>query len=107
MLYHSLILASVALSATAYPFALDEQAAKRQVPSVAVQVAQAQSRARTNCGNIPCLTFNEKDQFVSISGEHVYRKPSADQIRGSPQPDSPRRHQYTPLTLLLQGRAPV
>ena len=40
------------------------------------------SRAESNCGPTPCLTFSEADQFVSTTGEHAYASPAADEIRG-------------------------
>lgn len=66
----------------AYPFALDDLAAKRQVPTTVTSVAQQISKARTNCGNIPCLTFVAHDQYVSTTDDHAYASPGAGDIRG-------------------------
>jgi hypothetical protein len=46
------------------------------------QDALGTSRAESNCGTRLCPTFDEKDQEVSISGEHQYIRPSASEIRG-------------------------
>ena len=40
------------------------------------------SQSETNCGPTPCLTFDEADQGVSITAEHVYASPGAGDIRG-------------------------
>lgn len=66
----------------AYPFALDDLAATRQVTTTVTSVAQQISKARTNCGNIPCLTFDAHDQHVSTTGNHAYASPGPGEIRG-------------------------
>ena len=75
----SFVLFGFALQATAFPFAL-EDVQKRQVPST--ELARQLSEARTNCGNIPCLVFNEKEQYVSNQGDHAFASPGPDEIRG-------------------------
>ncbi|CAK4025800.1 Aromatic peroxygenase [Lecanosticta acicola] len=101
MKYSALLLGSIALSADAFPAvmelsdrmmqarALQGRSAeelhqrsiedKRQIDTTA---AQAVSKARGNCGILPCLTFNAEDQLVSTTGEHAYQSPAADEIRG-------------------------
>ncbi|KAF7196120.1 Dothistromin biosynthesis peroxidase dotB [Pseudocercospora fuligena] len=79
---HSILGLCLSLHALAYPFVPENIGQKRQVPTAASDVAKALSKARTNCGNIPCLTFNEKDQYVSTTGDHAYASPAADEIRG-------------------------
>jgi hypothetical protein len=46
------------------------------------QDALGTSRAESNCGTRLCPTFDEKDQEVSVSGEHKYIKPGPGDIRG-------------------------
>lgn len=75
----SFVLLGFALQAVAFPFAL-EDVQKRQVPST--ELAQQLSKARTNCGNIPCLVFNEQEQYVSNQGDHAFASPGPDEIRG-------------------------
>lgn len=73
--------AGFAISASAFPFVLEQiQQEKRQVPSTTV--ARDISAARGNCGVVPCLVFNEQDQYVSTTGDHAYASPAADEIRG-------------------------
>jgi hypothetical protein len=50
--------------------------AKRQQDALGI------SKAESNCGTRLCPTFNEKDQEVSVSGEHQYLPPAASDIRG-------------------------
>lgn len=40
------------------------------------------SKAQTNCGPTPCLVFDEKDQFVSLTGPNAYASPGPGDIRG-------------------------
>ena len=79
-LKHGLVLSALSLQqAFAYPFALEANE-KIGVPELSPLVKLSQ--ARGNCGNIPCLTFDEKDQYVSTTGEHAYASPLPGQIRG-------------------------
>lgn len=69
------------LHATAFPSVLRDVVEKRQgLPSTSA--AQALSRARTNCGPIPCAVFSATEQYVSTTGDHAYASPAADEIRG-------------------------
>ena len=81
------LLAAVVGLAAAFPanFAEDPEVQKR-----AARVLQRKdllndplgiSKAQTNCGPTPCLTFTE-DQLVSVTGDHAYASPAADEIRG-------------------------
>lgn len=55
------------------------------------------SKSQTNCGPTPCLTFNEKDQEVSITGEHAYASPGPGDIRGPcPGLNAAANHGYLP-----------
>ena len=101
MKYAAVLLGSMALSASAFPGVMQlsdamaqkrdlEEAArlhkraeeeKRQLPDPTA--AQALSKARGNCGVVPCLVFDANEQYVSTSGEHAYASPAADEIRGS------------------------
>lgn len=76
---HGFVLAAVSLQAIAFPFALE---ANEKIGLPTPSPLEALSKARGNCGNIPCLTFDEKDQFVSTTGEHAYASPLPGQIRG-------------------------
>lgn len=53
---------------------------KRQLPSTTAAVAA--SKARKNCGVVPCLVFDAAEQYVSTTGEHAYASPAAGEIRG-------------------------
>lgn len=79
---YTTILLGLSAHILAYPFALDDVAAKRQVLTTVTSVAQQISKARTNCGNIPCLTFDAHDQYVSTTDDHAYASPGAGDIRG-------------------------
>lgn len=100
MKYSAVLLGSMALSASAFPAVMQmsdailkardlEQAAelhkraeeeKRQLSDPTS--AQALSKARGNCGVVPCLVFDAAEQYVSTTGEHAYASPAADEIRG-------------------------
>ena len=55
------------------------------------------SKAETNCGPTPCLTFDEKDQLVSTTGDNAYASPAADEIRGPcPGLNAAANHGYLP-----------
>ena len=103
MRYTSTILC-FALQAVAYPFAVEELA-KRQVPSTAL--ARSLSKARSNCGNIPCLVFDEEAQRVSTSGDHAWAAPQPGQIRGPcPGLNAAANHGYlsrSGVTTLLES----
>ncbi|CAK3923823.1 Aromatic peroxygenase [Lecanosticta acicola] len=108
MKYTSIILC-FSLQAIAFPFAIDELE-KRQVPST--DALQAISRARSNCGNIPCLVFDEESQYVSTSGDHAWAAPKDDEIRGPcPGLNAAANHGYlsrsgiTTLTETIEGLA--
>ena len=53
---------------------------KRQLSSTPAAVAA--SKARKNCGVVPCLVFSATEQYVSTTGDHAYASPAADEIRG-------------------------
>lgn len=40
------------------------------------------SKAESNCGLIPCVTFDEEDQLVKLNGANAYVAPSPGDIRG-------------------------
>lgn len=76
-----LVLSCFGLQAVAFPFVMDSALNSRQLPDVTA--AQILSKARSNCGaGHVCLTFDAKAQKVSTTGDHAYKKPSSDQIRG-------------------------
>ncbi|WPH01851.1 Hypothetical protein R9X50_00470500 [Acrodontium crateriforme] len=55
------------------------------------------SRGESNCGIIPCPSFDEKDAFVSITGEHEYMAPTESDIRGPcPGLNAAANHGYLP-----------
>lgn len=55
------------------------------------------SKSQTNCGPVPCLTFDAKDQFVNIHGEHEYVAPGLGDIRGPcPGLNAAANHGYLP-----------
>ena len=55
------------------------------------------SKAQTNCGPLPCLTFDPEDQLVSVTGEYAYASPAADEIRGPcPGLNAAANHGYLP-----------
>lgn len=85
--FTSALLVSVA---AAFPALLDPEVLARSEDIVA-RIARRQgiandplkiSQSQTNCGPTPCLTFDEKDQEVSVTGEFAYRSPAPDEIRG-------------------------
>ncbi|KAI5361337.1 putative chloroperoxidase [Septoria linicola] len=93
-LKHGFVLAALSLQATAFPFALE---ANEKIGLPTPSPLEALSKARGNCGNIPCLTFDEKDQFVSTTGEHAYASPLPGQIRGPcPGLNAAANHGYLP-----------
>ena len=101
----SLVLAALAASAAAFPAMMD---ANPEVLERAAKLVSRQefdptqdpigvSKAQTNCGPTPCLTFNEEDQLVSITGEHAYVSPAPDEIRGPcPGLNAAANHGYLP-----------
>ena len=55
------------------------------------------SLAETNCGPIPCTTFDYEDQLISITGEYAYQSPSVSDIRGPcPGLNAAANHGYLP-----------
>lgn len=55
------------------------------------------SKAQTNCGPTPCLTFNPADQLVSVTGQYAYASPAPDEIRGPcPGLNAAANHGYLP-----------
>jgi len=59
--------------------------------------ARQLSADRTNCGAIPCLTFNAEEQFVSTSGSHAFAPPGETDIRGPcPGLNAAANHGYLP-----------
>lgn len=55
------------------------------------------SKSQTNCGPVPCTTFDEKDQLVSIDGAHAYHPPGLGDIRGPcPGLNAAANHGYLP-----------
>lgn len=82
MKYTTALLGLVA-QAAAFPFVANDVVAKRQTVGIpSTDAGKAISAARDNCGPTRCLTFDAKEQYVSTTGEHAYRSPAADEIRG-------------------------
>ena len=55
------------------------------------------SKAQTNCGPTPCVTFSEADQLVSVTGQNAYASPAPDEIRGPcPGLNAAANHGYLP-----------
>ena len=55
------------------------------------------SKAQTNCGPTPCVTFDPADQLVSVTSEHAYASPAPDEIRGPcPGLNAAANHGYLP-----------
>lgn len=51
----------------------------------------------TNCGPIPCVTFDEEEQFVSVDGEYAFVAPTKSDIRGPcPGLNAAANHGYLP-----------
>lgn len=84
-----------ASQALAFPFVLDEvkqaQNTKRTtgpaglpnpLPAAGSSAAKALSASRGNCGLIPCLVFNEEEQYVSNTGTYAFKAPGSSDIRG-------------------------
>ncbi|CZT25349.1 related to oxidase [Ramularia collo-cygni] len=100
------VLAS-ALSATAFPF-LSEGGVSSEIAQFMENVqrhplakrqdaARAISAAQSNCGTRACPIFDEKDQEVSVSGEHEYLAPGPGDIRGPcPGLNAAANHGYLP-----------
>lgn len=99
MKYSFTVAGLLALQASAYPFVLDEvtgkapqsqpKVAKRQsnglpnpLPSSGSSAAKALSAGRKNCGLVPCTDFDAQKQFVSTSGDHAFKAPGQNDIRG-------------------------
>lgn len=97
MKYSAFLLGSMALTASAYPRVMEMSDSmmqrrsaeelharsleeKRQLPDPTA--ATAISKARKNCGVVPCLVFDADEQYVSTTGDHAYASPAADEIRG-------------------------
>ncbi|KAF2755744.1 hypothetical protein EJ05DRAFT_540403 [Pseudovirgaria hyperparasitica] len=101
---HLALAATIAGAITAFPVMdnpetveLSRQFIKRQVPDPLGQDALALSKSQTNCGPTPCLTFDEKDQLVSITGDHAYASPAPGDIRGPcPGLNAAANHGYLP-----------
>jgi len=65
--------------------------AKRQEDALGISAAQS------NCGTRACPTFDEKDQRVSVSGEHQWIAPGPGDIRGPcPGLNAAANHGYLP-----------
>lgn len=93
-----LVPAAAAFPAVFDPAALEEAGrhlAERQA-GPGTQDPLGISKAQTNCGPTPCLTFNE-DQEVSVTGEHAYASPGVSDIRGPcPGLNAAANHGYLP-----------
>lgn len=99
-------LATLATCAVAFPsLAKDSEAAANMAKAgdiLARRKSPAKdplgiSKAETNCGPTPCLTFDPKDQLVSVTGEYVYQSPAVSDIRGPcPGLNAAANHGYLP-----------
>lgn len=55
------------------------------------------SKSQTNCGPTPCITFDEDDQLISLTGAHAYASPGPGDIRGPcPGLNAAANHGYLP-----------
>ncbi|QIW98310.1 hypothetical protein AMS68_003828 [Peltaster fructicola] len=77
----TIILTSV-LGAAAFPHLMNEELLKQVSSQVDRRDALGISAAESNCGTRLCPTFDAKDQFVDISGEHQFVAPGEGDIRG-------------------------
>lgn len=81
------VLAASASVATAFPsFAPSAQAGQAEKQTVEQLARRAvplpSSAGETNCGPIPCTTFDEQEQLVSIEGTHAFVAPGPTDLRG-------------------------
>ncbi|GME35481.1 hypothetical protein GTA08_BOTSDO05233 [Neofusicoccum parvum] len=59
--------------------------------------ARQDSLSEGNCGPVPCTTFDEAEQFVSVSGEYEFVAPSKTDLRGPcPGLNAAANHGYLP-----------
>jgi hypothetical protein len=83
---YSFALAALALKAAAFPAVLEavqqDSGLEKRVGLPSLQAARDLSAARTNCGPLPCVGWDPKNQYVSTHGDHAYRAPAKDEIRG-------------------------
>lgn len=80
---HSYTLAGLLASgASAFPFVLDDVQKRQTLPPAGSDLAKQISAQRDNCGPFKCTTFNAAEQFVSTSGDHAFKSPGQNDIRG-------------------------
>ncbi|MCJ1333363.1 hypothetical protein MMC10_010058 [Thelotrema lepadinum] len=110
-MHFSILVAAMAASAHAFPHMRDaspdvfQKAAKLAARVPPKLTARQQiptdplgfSKAQTNCGPTPCVTFSEADQLVSVTGQNAYASPAPDEIRGPcPGLNAAANHGYLP-----------
>jgi len=94
-------------SGYAFPAAVMQQMAELvdrepSVPTESMLRARQVNADETNCGPIPCTTFNEAEQFVSIDGEHAFVAPVKGDKRGPcPGLNAAANHGYLPHNGIL------
>ena len=97
-----LLLSALASTALGFPaIAKDPQAAANLATASALLKRATDplgiSQAETNCGPTPCLTFDPKDQLVSVTGQNAYQSPAVSDIRGPcPGLNAAANHGYLP-----------
>ena len=110
-MHSSILVATIAASAVAFPHMRDAnpdvlQKAAEIAARVPSKLTARQSipndplgfsKAQTNCGPTPCVTFDEADQLVSVTGQNAYASPAPDEIRGPcPGLNAAANHGYLP-----------
>jgi hypothetical protein len=67
------------------------------VPTESMLRARQLNAEESNCGPIPCTTFNETEQLVSVDGVHAFVAPVASDRRGPcPGLNAAANHGYLP-----------
>lgn len=89
-------------SSYAFPEAMMQQMAdyvdrESSVPTESMLRARQLNTDESNCGPIPCVMFNEEEQFVSIAGKNTFVAPAAGDRRGPcPGLNAAANHGYIP-----------
>lgn len=76
----TIALSGLATLASAFPSMMNPELL--DLSKVKRQDALGISKAQTNCGTLPCPTFDLQDQRVELTGEHRYIAPRKGDIRG-------------------------
>lgn len=67
----------------AIPSFMDDPIALEQAKSILRRNdALGLSKSESNCGLVPCTTFDEDDQLITLTGPHSFESPGLGDIRG-------------------------